>query len=80
MNIERTISWFDINTEELLGEKKIDNISLEALTGIFKPGNEDPLMYNPYTINAREAEELKKIIDLDFDLECFFYQVNCFQV
>jgi len=80
MKIERIISWFDRSTEELLGEQNIDNINLEDLKDIFKPGVDDPLMYNPYTINAIEADKLKKIIDIEFDLKSFFYQIDCFQV
>ena len=80
MKIERVISWFDRSTEELLGELNIDNINLEILKAIFKPEAEDPLMYNPYTINAEEANKLKKVIDIQFDLEHFFYQVDCFQI
>lgn len=80
MNIERVISWFDKNTDQLLGERNINNISLETLKDIFKPGIHDSLMYNPYTIFVREAEELKKYIDMDFDLNKFFYQLDCFQV
>ncbi len=30
--------------------------------------------------NGMEAEELKKIIDMDFDLNKFLYQLDCFQV
>ena len=80
MKIERTISWFDKSTEELLGEKNIDNIDLEVLKTIFKPNSEDPLMYNPYTIHNEEAEKLKKIIDIQFDLDRFIYQVDCFEI
>jgi len=80
MKIERIISWFDLNTEELLGERNIDNVPLEVLKQIFKPEEEDPLMYNPYTINIEEAAQLEKLIDIEFDLKRFFYQVDCFQV
>ncbi|WP_436834529.1 DUF7683 domain-containing protein [Parapedobacter sp. DT-150] len=35
MKTERVISWFDRNTEELIGEYNVDRISLEVLKHIF---------------------------------------------
>jgi hypothetical protein len=80
MKIGRLISRFDRSTEELLEETNIDDISLEILKAIFKAAEEDPLMYNPYTITNEEADKLKDLIDIQFDLNRFFYQVDCFQL
>ena len=80
MKIERLISRFDNSTEELLEEINIDNISIEVLKAIFKPSEEDPLMYNPHTITDIEADKLKNIINIQFDFNRFFYQLDCFRL
>ena len=80
MIVERIISRFEIVSEELLEEINIDNIGLDTLKQIFNPMENDPLMYNPYTIHAQEAKELANLIDVQFDLDKFFYQVDCFQI
>jgi hypothetical protein len=79
MKIERVISWFDKQTEELKGEYNVDHISLDTLKTIFKPDKNDPLMYNPYTIYFQEAKALEALIDFKFDLDNFIYQIDCFQ-
>lgn len=81
MRIERVISWFDKSSEELLGEYNIDYIDLEVLKKIFVPKKEDPLMYDPYTINYKESRKIKPYLtNFVFDFEKFIYQVDCFQV
>ncbi len=80
MKIERVISWFDRNTEVLQGEFNVDAIPLETLKDIFNPSEDDPLMYNPYTIYSEEAQKLKNILDFQFDFEKYVYQIDCFQV
>ena len=80
MKIERTISWFDKETELLVSEKNFDSVTVEILKKIFSPSADDPLMYNPYDITEDKAQELKKYVDLNFEFDKYFYQVDCFQV
>lgn len=80
MKIERVISWFDKDTEILQGEFNIDKVPLEALKIVFRPPEDDPLMYNPYTIYSEQAQQLKELLDIRFDFERYVYQVDCFQV
>lgn len=80
MEIERTISWFDKHTEILVSEKNIDSIDLEILKEIFNPSKDDPLMYNPYNITEAKAKELKKHINIEFEFDRYFYQLDCFQL
>lgn len=80
MKIERTISWFDKNTELLVSEMNIDSIDVEILKKIFNPSADDPLMYNPYDISEKKAHELKVYVHLNFEFDKYFYQVDCFQV
>lgn len=79
MKIIRLISWFDKETDKLIDEVDITEIDLEILKSIFKPTKEDPLMYFPYWIHQKEADELKKHIDLEFNFEKYVYDLGCFK-
>nr|WP_295875530.1 hypothetical protein [uncultured Chitinophaga sp.] len=79
MKIERLISCFDKENEELLQEYNIDFVDINVLKSIFKPSTDDPLMYNPYPIGPKEAEELKAYIDIDINFDKNLYQLDCFQ-
>jgi len=80
MKIERLISCFDKETDKLIQEYNIDHIGIDLLKSIFKPSDDDPLMYNPYPIGIREAEELKEHTNIEFDFDKNQYQVDCFQL
>lgn len=80
MKIERLISWFDRETEELTGEYNIDHIAFELLKNIIKPSNEDPLMYNPYTLTREQSIALNKEVNFIFDFDKYIYQIDCFQI
>ncbi len=80
MQVERLISWFDKDTEELVSEMNVNQIGVETLKDIFNPSEEDPLMYNPYDITAIEAVALAKHINIAFDFNCYVYQIDCFQI
>ncbi|AZI24058.1 hypothetical protein EA772_01380 [Pedobacter sp. G11] len=81
MKIERIISWFNKTNEELLGEYNIDHIDLDILKQIFPSKEEDPLLYDPYTIHRKEAKKLQPYLkDFTFELEKFIYQIDCFQL
>jgi hypothetical protein len=78
--IIRIISWFDKTTEELIGEKNVDDIiSLEKLRIIFSPQADDPLMIYSYNISEYQAEGLKKFVDIEFMFDKYIYQLDCFK-
>lgn len=79
MEIERYISWFDKNTERLVGEKDVSYLELQILKQIFKPPLEDPLMYNPYDINKSNCVEFTGLFEFNFEFDNYTYQLDCFQ-
>jgi hypothetical protein len=79
MEVQRLISWYRREDEELEGEINIDFINIEVLKKIFNPPEDDPLMYNFYWVERQEAEELKKYLEFDFKFDKYIYQVECFQ-
>ena len=80
MKIKRLISVFDAETEELELEISIDLIPFEELKAFFNPSKKDPLMYNPYTIKIKHVSFLKRYIDINFDFNKKFYQIDCFEI
>jgi len=79
MEIARIISVYD-KSSEVLKEEIAINIELSKLKKIFKPSKDDPLMYNPYTVSHKEADQILKFQEIKFDLNDNIYQLDCFQV
>lgn len=79
MKVQRQVSWFDISSEELIGESSVDHIPLDGLKKLFGPPADHPLMYNPYEIDEHQARELQRWLTLPFDFTLFTYYVECFQ-
>lgn len=80
INIQRLISWFHRNSEELAGEPNIDHIDFETLKSLFNPPETDPLMYDPYNIDEEKSAKLAALTGLAFDHQRYSYQVDCFQI
>ena len=80
IKIERVVSWYGKDTDELVSEKNIDSVQLEILREIFSQSAEDPLMYRPYNIMEKEGRELSRLIELKFDFDKYVYQLECFQI
>lgn len=79
MNVQRQISCFRLSDDELIGESSVDHIPLQELKRLFSPPADDPLLYNPYEIDACQAGELAQWITLSFDFTLYSYYLECFQ-
>ena len=79
--IVRVISSFDKTTERLVDEVKVSiSLTLEQLKSIFIPYLDDPLMYDPYSIDATQAMQLHQLDNnITLYTEQFDYQLECFQ-
>lgn len=80
MKVQRWISWFDKSTDKLVGEMNVDQIPITYLKTLFSPPANDPLLYNPYTIRQFQAKRLAGYVTLEFDLNYYIYQLDCYQV
>lgn len=77
--VQRLISWFDKETDSLIGEYNIEVlISLDELKTIFDPYTDDPLMYMVYDISPEIGVSLNKYFPFSFDFEKYSYQLDCF--
>jgi hypothetical protein len=82
VKIERTITVFDNESEELIDEINIDHISLVELTKMFNPSTDDPLMYNVYEIKSDIVPLISSLLKnkISFDLKRNTYYVECSQL
>lgn len=79
MKVNRVISWYNKNNDDFVDEIQINNLDLNFLKKIFNPPEKDYLMYDSYKINAKEMDELSKVLNFNIDIEKFDYYVECFQ-
>ena len=81
MKIERLITVFDNNTEELKGEINIDYVDVEELKKIFRPF-EDDFMYKIYEIKSDHVQMVNTLLKVKivFDLSANTYYVECVQL
>ncbi|HEY0612750.1 MAG TPA: hypothetical protein VGD35_23900 [Chitinophaga sp.] len=80
MKVERLISIFNRQTEELVEEINVDYIPLDTLKVIFGPREDDPLMLDPYQIDEKTMNTLSRYLKsrIEFDFKKFIYQLDCF--
>lgn len=81
MEMQRYISAFDKESEKMIQEINIDFIPFQALKEIFNPKDDDPLMYDPYSINRNESILLNQYMNphVGFDFDKYIYQLDCFK-
>ncbi|WP_138483552.1 DUF7683 domain-containing protein [Dyadobacter bucti] len=82
MEIERSITVYNRKTERLKEEINIDYIDLVELKRIFKPVDEDPLMYMAYEISEDLVQPVNELLGnkIKFDLQKNSYFVECAQL
>jgi hypothetical protein len=82
MKLERVISIFDKKTELLIEEINVDNINISILKNIFIVNEDDPEMYDPYTITKGQMIMINSYLNptIDFNDQKFIYQLDCFTV
>ena len=79
-NISRVISVFEKDGESLVEMINVDHLSFESLCKIFNPPADDKdYLYNVYPIESNEANQLEKLTNFKFDLDKYYYQLDCFQ-
>ena len=80
IKITRGIEWFDKKTEELIGEKALQNLSADNIRTILKIpyDDEDPELYGVYKISQKSADKLKIYMDQQFDFRKYNYYLCCY--
>lgn len=74
--VNRVLRWFEKEGDELIGEKKIDNISLESLQKLFGIDSENP-MYDCYPVESTEQlSYLQNLLNLGLDIKSYDYFIE----
>lgn len=77
--IERVISWYNRESEELIAELNIDHVPFKFLKALFLPREHDPLMYECYEVDRAKEAQINALIEFEFDFNRFVYFVECYQ-
>lgn len=80
MGIQYVISWYDKDTNVLIGEVEADPIPLADLNYLFTLASEESRMYDSHLIDQEQAKLLSNWLPLCFDFTQFIYQLDCFSI
>ncbi|MEM6893843.1 MAG: hypothetical protein AAF554_09150 [Bacteroidota bacterium] len=80
--IQRAITFYEKNGEAYVGERILlkDEFSLEELSIIFDPSEDDPLMYKQYPIDKKTSLVFESKIDYNFDFSRYEYFYETFSL
>lgn len=78
--IERTVSWYDKKTEELVGEAKLLNEDLSVLKLLWNEAPPAP-MIDPHPIETKEQiVYIEKLLGIKLNLNSYDYFLECWSV
>ena len=80
MGVQYVISWYDKDTNILIGEVKADPILLADFHSIFKVASEESRMYESQLIDLQQAKLLSTWLPICFDFTHYIYQLDCFRI
>lgn len=76
-NLVRAVSYFDKDSEEMVGEYPLVGIDLPALQALFGVEPEDP-MYDVWPVGPAELAVLRNHVAGEIDLERYDYYLECY--
>jgi len=79
MDIHYIISWYDKDTNSLVGEVKADAIPFTDLQQLFTLIANGVPGYDSHLIDQQQAQALLTWIPIVFDFNRYIYQLDCFQ-
>lgn len=77
MSLHRLVSWYDKNTNILVGEMDATHIDIAVLRQIFQPSPQDPFLYLSYEIDETKSPPIAEWMPVPFDFETYIYQLDC---
>lgn len=75
--LNRAISWFDKDTDEMVDGFYIENPPLSVLQKLFNCDPDDPVVYG-YNITEKEAKVLSQYTNIEFDFARYNYQFGTY--
>lgn len=80
MEAHYCISWYEKDTNILLGEIPVNFIPYADLQQVFNLASDEPLMYESHLVEQRQAQRLSRWLVLTFDFSQYIYQLDCFKI
>ena len=78
MSMRYMVSWYDKDTNRLVGEMDATHIDIAVLRQIFQPSLQDPCLYWSYEIDEAKSPLIAEWMAVPFDFEAYIYQLDCF--
>jgi hypothetical protein len=75
--IERTISWYDKETEELVGEAKLSNFDLSVLQKLWNEAPQYPMVDPHYIETKEQIAYIERLIGIELNLNIYDYFLEC---
>jgi len=76
--IRRYLQWYDKNSEVVVGDESLKNISLSVLQTIFNVQKENP-MYESWEVKAEHLIKLQKYVNHTISLNKYSYFVETYE-
>jgi hypothetical protein len=73
--VTRWLRWFDTRADRLVGQKRLEGITLEELQALFSVDAKNP-MYDCWKVEAAHVRRLEAAIGDRIDLDRFEYFVE----
>lgn len=75
--MQRRVSWYDKDTNTLVGEMNATHIDITVLRQIFHPSPQDPFLYLSYEIDEATSTLIAEWMAVPFNFEAYIYQLDC---
>ena len=76
--VERWLRWYKRDGEELVGEIKLEGLTVSQLEQVFTRFNDDPLIYYCYPVETNKQVEFMATWEkIELDLDSYEYFLEC---
>lgn len=79
MSMRRMVSWYDKETNRLVGEMDATHIDIAVLRQIFQPSPQDLVLCLSYEIDEAKSLLIAEWMPVPFDFEAYLYQLDSFR-
>lgn len=76
MKVERFLRAYEKEGDNLVGEHRLEGISIIELQSMFGEPSDSP-MYECYPVTTNQLERLQNVIKAPLDLQAYDYFVEC---
>ncbi len=74
--IERTLDYYEKNSDDLAGQLPLEGVELAFLQELFGMTRDDP-MFEVFPVNSLQVEALRPYVSGEIDLDRYDYYLDC---